>query len=71
MAGLTLGHSIFIVRGQKTSRLLSHECRHVHQYEAYGSIAAFLPPYLRQIVEAGYENSSYELDAQAHEIRDS
>src|ERR1700753_2446624 len=27
-AGLTLGHGIFIVEGQLSSRLLAHECRH-------------------------------------------
>ena len=52
MVGLTLGHAIFICRGHKTRRLLSHELRHVHQYEQHGSIAAFLPVYLGQIVEA-------------------
>lgn len=30
MTGLTLGHSIFICRGHKTRRLLSHELRHVY-----------------------------------------
>ena len=39
MVGLTLGHSIFIRRGYETGRLLSHECRHVYQYEQAGSIA--------------------------------
>ncbi len=69
-AGLTLGYSVFVVRGQESVRLLSHEFRHVHQYEAHGSIGAFLPVYLQQIVEVGYENAPYELDAQAHEVRD-
>ena len=70
MAGLTLGYSVFVVRGHQSVRLLSHEFRHVHQYEAHGSIAAFLPVYLQQIVEVGYDNAPSELDAQAHEIRD-
>ena len=70
MAGLTLGYSVFVVRGQESVRLLSHEFRHVHQYEAHGSIAAFLPVYLQQIVEVGYANAPFELDAQAHEVRD-
>jgi hypothetical protein len=69
MLGLTLGHSIFIVRGHKDRRLLSHELRHVHQYEHHGSIAAFLPVYLQQIVEVGYANAPLEADARAHEIR--
>lgn len=70
MAGLTLGYSVFVVRGYQSVRLLSHEFRHVHQYEAHGSIAAFLPVYLQQIVEVGYANAPSELDALAHEIRD-
>lgn len=70
MAGLTLGYSVFIVRGQESVRLLSHEFRHVHQYEAHGSIAAFLRVYLQQIVELGYDNAPYELDARAHEQTD-
>lgn len=72
MVGLTLGHSIFIRRGNRDHRqhrrLLSHELRHVHQYEQHGSIAAFLRVYLRQIVEVGYANSPLEADARAHEI---
>src|SRR5882724_302954 len=69
MVGLTLGHSVFICRGHKDVRLLSHELRHVHQYEQHGSIANFLPVYLRQVVEVGYGNAPLELDARAHEIR--
>lgn len=70
MAGLTLGHSILICHGQMCRRLLSHECRHVFQYEQAGSIAAFLPPYLESIVRDGYWNSPYEQDARAHEQAD-
>ena len=70
MAGLTLGHTVFIVHGHKTQRLLSHELRHVYQYEQLGSIANFLPVYLEQIVGVGYANSPLEVDARAHEIRD-
>ncbi len=67
MAGLTLGYSVFVCRGQDTWRLLSHEFRHVHQYEQAGSIAAFLPVYLQQIVQFGYANAPLEADALAHE----
>jgi hypothetical protein len=70
MVGLTLGHSIFICRGHQTRRLLSHELRHVHQYEANGSIAEFLPMYLQQIAEVGYANAPFEIDARAHERGD-
>ena len=48
MVGLTLGYSVLICRGHKTRCLLSHEFRHVYQYESHGGIAAFLPVYLQQ-----------------------
>lgn len=67
MIGLTLGHAIFVRTGHRTSRLISHECRHVYQYESAGSIAAFLPIYLTQIASVGYEAASYEIDARLHE----
>ena len=66
-AGLTLGYSIFVCEGYKTTRLLTHEFRHVYQYEQAGSIAGFLPGYLTQVVEVGYANTTFEKDAQAHE----
>jgi hypothetical protein len=67
MVGLTLGYSVFICRGHVTTRLLSHEFRHVHQYEEHESIAKFLPAYLLQIVEVGYDDAPFERDARAHE----
>lgn len=67
MVGLTLGYSIFICRGHKTRRLLAHELRHVYQYEQHGSIAAFLPVYLGQVLQVGYEAAALERDARAHE----
>jgi hypothetical protein len=67
-AGLTLGYAVFIMKGQGSNRLISHECRHVHQYEVAGSIAGFLPLYLQQIVSYGYEQAPYEIDAREHEI---
>jgi hypothetical protein len=70
MVGLTLGHSIFICHGHKTRRLVSHELRHVYQYEQRGSIAAFLPVYLSQVLTVGYENAGFERDARTHELRD-
>lgn len=68
--GLTLGYSIFVVRGHMTPRLLAHECRHVYQYESFGSIAEFLPGYLEQIATVGYHNAALEQDARAHEVGD-
>jgi hypothetical protein len=70
MVGLTLGYAIFICRGRKTRRLLSHELRHVHQYEQHGSIAGFLSIYLKQVIEVGYRDAPFERDAREHEVRD-
>ena len=67
MIGLTLGYGIYICHGHNSSRLLSHECRHVHQYEQAGSIAAYLPKYLQQIAQFGYTNAPYEVDARENE----
>lgn len=69
MAGLTLGYGIFIVDGHTTRRLLSHEYRHVYQYEQAGSIAAFMIDYMQQIVSVGYRNAPLEIDARHHEIQ--
>jgi hypothetical protein len=66
-AGMTLGYSIFIVNGPITTRLLSHECRHVAQCESYGSIASFLTVYLEQLIAFGYFDAPLERDARAHE----
>jgi hypothetical protein len=68
--GLTLGHSVFIRHGHETRRVLSHELRHVHQYEQAGSIASFLPGYLHEILECGYAASPLEQDARRHEVVD-
>lgn len=66
--GLTLGYAVLVVAGHETTRLLSHEFRHVQQYEEAGSIEAFLPVYLAQIVELGYADAPLERDARAHEL---
>lgn len=68
MVGVTLGYGIYLCDGHFSNRLISHECRHVQQYEAAGSISDFLPLYLRQIAEFGYANAPYEVDARNHEI---
>ena len=65
--GLTLGHGVYVCHGHHNIRLLSHEFRHVYQYEQAGSIAEFLSIYLQQLVTVGYDHATYELDAQAHE----
>jgi hypothetical protein len=68
MTGLTLGHAIFIRHGFLDYRIISHESRHVHQYEKYGGIELFLPVYLAEVVSVGYAASSFEEDARRHEI---
>ncbi len=68
MIGLTLGYGIYVCDGRIDNRLISHECRHVYQYEAAGSIENFLPVYLRQIAVHGYQNAPFEIDAREHEI---
>ena len=65
--GLTLGYSVIVKHGYQSPRTLSHEFRHVHQYEAGGGIEAMVPVYLGQIVEYGYLDSPMEIDARAHE----
>jgi hypothetical protein len=67
IGGLTLGHAIYVRQDSLSNSLLAHECRHVHQYEKYGSIASFLPEYLKQLVTHGYENAPLEVDARAHQ----
>ncbi|HHL4078294.1 hypothetical protein [Burkholderia sola] len=66
--GLTLGHAVYVLRGQDTRRLLTHEFRHVHQYEAAGSIGAFLARYLHEIATVGYYDAPLEADARQHEF---
>jgi len=68
MIGVTFGYGIFVCEGHMTNRLISHECRHVYQYEQAGSIAAFLPAYLAQIAQFGYQNAPLEIDARQNEL---
>lgn len=68
MVGLTLEHGIYIQQGHCTGRLLSHELRHVHQYEQAGSIASFLQVYIPQLLQCGYMAAPLEIDARLHEV---
>lgn len=65
--GLTLGYSLYIIAEHMSPRLLAHECRHVYQFEQAGSLAAFIPEYLRQVFRHGYFQSPLEVDARLHE----
>jgi hypothetical protein len=63
-AGLTLSYGIFIRRDCRgDQRLVAHELRHSAQYEAYGSIPSYLAVYLQQVVDVGYKNAPFEIDA--------
>lgn len=69
-AGMTLGYAVLVHRGYENDvRLLSHEFRHVAQYEGVGGIRAFLAIHLPHLLEYGYEDSPFEVDARAHEIQ--
>ena len=68
MVGLALGYAVFIVAGHGTARLISHEFRHVHQYESNNGISGFLPIYLGQIARYGYRDAPMEIDAREHEV---
>jgi len=68
VAGGAFGYGIYACKNQATNRLLAHECRHVFQYEVIGTIAAFLPAYLQEIVKYGYFESPFEADARQYEI---
>ena len=63
--GLTLGHAVFIRRSALATELLAHECRHVQQCEAAGSLHRFLRAYLRQVARHGYRDAPFEVDARA------
>lgn len=67
-SGMTLGHAVLIRRGYEHDlRNLSHEFRHVAQYEAAGGVEQFLARHLVDLAMNGYEDSPYERDARAHE----
>lgn len=67
-AGLTLGHGIYIREGEATARLVSHELRHVFQYELLGGIEMFMSVYLPQVLIHGYRQAPLEQDARDHEV---
>jgi hypothetical protein len=61
--GLTLGETIFIRRTALSLALLAHECRHVRQYEAAGTLGRFLRLYLQEVARHGYHDAPMEADA--------
>lgn len=67
-AGLTLGYAVIVAKGYEAdARILSHELRHVAQYEACGGLPRFLRVHLADMLERGYQDSRFEVDARAHE----
>ena len=48
--GITLGNCIYVRDGYVDDRLLSHEFRHVYQFEESGSIQVFIGEYLQQLI---------------------
>lgn len=66
--GITLGYCIYVRDGYVDDRLLSHEFRHVYQFEESGSIQVFIGEYLQQLIQYGYELSPFEIDAREHEV---
>ena len=68
VAGLTLGYSVLICNGYRKRLVVSHECRHVFQYEQIGDLGLYLSEYLRQVAIHGYRNAPFEVDAIANQI---
>jgi hypothetical protein len=67
-AGLTLGYGVYLRKSAAASRgLLAHELRHVAQYEAHGSIRAYLSAYIQDLLQFGYEDAPMERDAREAE----
>ena len=66
MIALTLSQTIYVRQGHLSVWLLSHELRHVVQQLV--GLAVFLPRYLDQVMEYGYDDAPYEQDARAYEI---
>lgn len=67
LAGITFYYGIYIKKGERSDRLVSHELRHVYQHEKAGSIKEFLKEYAQQLISIGYENAPLELDAKNSE----
>jgi hypothetical protein len=66
IAGLTVGHGIFVRQDlANDAKLVAHELRHVAQYERHGSILAFLQRYLFEVNEFRYPETPMEQDAVA------
>ncbi|MGF6483134.1 hypothetical protein [Paraburkholderia sp. JPY419] len=71
ITGLTFGYGIYIKEGHNgdATTLLSHELRHVKQYEdVRREKINYLAEYVHQLNQYGYRLSGFEQDAYAHQI---
>lgn len=66
--GMALDHSIYISEAHMSTRLLSHELRHVYQYEQYATVDEYIEAYLKQVITYGYNNCPFEIDARRYEL---
>ena len=68
--GLALGYAVLICHSALGDRrVLRHELRHVAQFETAGSLSRFLEEYLAQMVQHGYRDAPFEVDARRYESR--
>jgi hypothetical protein len=64
LGGITFGHGILVHRSYaQDNALLTHELVHVRQYEQAGTIARYLPVYVQQLIQYGYQNMPLEREA--------
>jgi hypothetical protein len=69
-AGMALGYAVLICHSALGDRrVLRHEFRHVAQFESSGSLSRYLEEYLAQIVQHGYRDAPFEVDARRYESR--
>ncbi len=62
--GIALHYGLYLCKDPDRDReSFVHECRHVAQYECFGSIRQFLPEYLLQIAIYGVDDAPLEVDA--------
>lgn len=66
--GINSGYGICLRKDHVTNRLLSHEDRHVQQYEAAGSVRVFIAKHIQQMFQYGCYDAPYGLNARAHGI---
>lgn len=71
VVGMTFGYSICLRNGwHRSIRLLSHELRHVHQFEKAGTLGQIIPAHLNDVLTYGPIMAPHEIDARAFEVID-